>query len=151
MPRNSMPEHSKRTVDVSIRLRAFFNSAPGKVLHYLKENSSINAESTHLSMLVTFWHPFAARATGTSKHDARFLALTSVHNLMSHIDFICEEFNLSRPYKNYQESVRSNTDIDVNANDLLNPAKHNEESAGEPQNEFSGWTPPISDNFENFI
>jgi hypothetical protein len=121
MPRNNMPEHLKRTIDVSMRLRASFNSAEGKVLHYLKENPSVNVESTHLSMLVTFWYPFAARATGTSKHNARFLALTSVHNLMSHIDLICKEFNLSRPYTNFQVEGLKNMEIDVNTNDLLNP------------------------------
>lgn len=146
-----MPEHLKRTIDVSMRLRASFNSAEGKVLHYLKENPSVNVETTHLSMLVTFWYPFAAKATGTSKHNARFLALTSVHKLMSHIELICKEFNLSRPYPNYQVKGLTNTEVNVNTNDLLNPVKHDEESAREPENEFNGWIPPISDNFDNFI
>jgi hypothetical protein len=159
MPKNNIPEDPKRVIDMSMRLRAPFKSAEGKVLHYLKENPSIDVESTYLYMLRAFWYPYAAQATGTNKRNVRFLARASIYALMSHIEDICTEFEVSRPYTNYQDEGLINTDLNVNisSTNLLNAVKHEEEnnledlessSEEDLEEEFSDFTPTI-DDFDN--
>jgi hypothetical protein len=100
MKKNNPAREPKKIIDLDIRFRFSHESDEGRILHYLKKYPTSNIKNNFVFMMRAFWLPFAALSSRIPKHDVHFMALNSVYILMSHIDYICKEFQLTRPYTN---------------------------------------------------
>jgi hypothetical protein len=100
MRKNNPAREPKKFIDLDIRFRFSYDSEEGQILHYIKKYPASNIKNSYVFMMRAFWLPFAALWSGARKHDVHFMALNSIYTLMSHIDYICKEFSIPRPYTN---------------------------------------------------
>lgn len=123
MSQNNSVEKQQKLVQLDIKLRYSSSSQEAKILNYIKENPTINNRDSYISMLRAYWYPFAVVSAGTSKCNARLLALTSVYSLIIHINYICEEFNIPKPYENIPLSNYSGAVVEDNLSDTVDVEK----------------------------